>query len=97
MTFQRITDHKTPEGTKQSICLAKEGVQKPIITDQLDLEIPDKYNLQGAKLSVLTQATVYMLLPCSGSNQDYNICIDGTACLIGLRKTDQTEEKAWLT
>jgi ribonuclease HI len=50
--------HSGVEGNEQSDRLAKEGAQKPQ-ADALDLETPDEWNLQGAKLTTLTQALAY--------------------------------------
>ena len=57
-TFQWVKGYDGIEGNKQSNCLAKEGATKPI-PDVLDLNIPDNFNVQGAKILTLTQAIAY--------------------------------------
>jgi hypothetical protein len=46
------------QGNKESDLLAKQGAEKPN-ADDLNLEIPIDFDLQGTKLSTLTQAKVY--------------------------------------
>jgi ribonuclease HI len=57
-TFQWIKGHNGDVGNEESDRLAKEGANK-IEPDALDLDIPKDFDLQGAKLTALTQATAY--------------------------------------
>ncbi|KIK47102.1 hypothetical protein CY34DRAFT_766822 [Suillus luteus UH-Slu-Lm8-n1] len=57
MSFEWIKGHSGQQGNKQADKLAK-GANKPI-ADELDLYVPDDFNLQGAKLSSITQALAY--------------------------------------
>jgi ribonuclease HI len=56
--FQWVKGHEGNLGNEESDRLAKEGAHKDI-PDELDLEIPHNFDLQGAKLSALTQAIAY--------------------------------------
>ena len=53
--FQWVKGHNSVEGNKQSDRLAREGAANPN-PDILDLNIPDNFNVQGAKISSLTQS-----------------------------------------
>jgi len=57
-TFQWIKGHNGTVGNEESDCLAKLGANKQD-PDELDLEIPPEFNIQGAKLATLTQAMAY--------------------------------------
>ena len=57
-TFKWVKGHEGIEGNELSDRLAKEGATKPLL-DKLDLSVPDNFNIQGAKLASLTQATTY--------------------------------------
>ncbi|KAG1856507.1 ribonuclease H-like protein [Suillus tomentosus] len=50
--------HNGDQGNEQADRLALEGVNKPI-EDQIDLSIPNEWNLQGAKLSSVSQSLAY--------------------------------------
>ena len=56
--FEWVKGHSGNEGNEQSDILAKEGASKNE-PDNLSLEIPLEYDLQGAKLSTMTQALAY--------------------------------------
>lgn len=53
-----VKGHSGDEGNEQSDILAKEGAMKNE-PDDLPLEIPIEYDLQGAKLATMTQALAY--------------------------------------
>jgi ribonuclease HI/exonuclease III len=53
-----VKGHNGELGNEESDALAKEGAQKPT-PDDLDLSIPNEFDVQGAKLSALTQAITY--------------------------------------
>jgi hypothetical protein len=53
-----VKGHEGDQGNEESDRLAKEGAEKED-PDHLDWEIPKEFDLQGAKLSALTQATAY--------------------------------------
>ncbi|KAG1761438.1 hypothetical protein EDD22DRAFT_980194 [Suillus occidentalis] len=57
-TFIWVKGHTGQEGNERADTLAKEGADKPQ-PDTLDLSIPDEFNLQGTKLSVISQALAY--------------------------------------
>ena len=57
-TFKWVKGHQGNLGNKESNKLAKEGANKDQ-PDQLNLHVPDKFFMQGAKLSALKQATAY--------------------------------------
>jgi ribonuclease HI len=56
--FKWVKGHDGTLGNEESDRLAKEGANKPE-TDVLPLEIPIEFDLQGAKLATITQATAY--------------------------------------
>ena len=56
--FEWVKGHSGDEGNEQSDALAKEGATKNE-ADNLPLEIPIDYDLQGAKLATMTQALTY--------------------------------------
>jgi len=59
--FQWVKGHNGTRENEESDSLAKEGAEKNE-EDHLDLEIPNEYNLQEAKLATLTQATTYQVI-----------------------------------
>lgn len=74
-----VKGHQGVLGNKESNKLAKEGTSKDI-PDPLSLHIPDKFDLQGAKLEMLTQATAYRgirrnrpRIPCTTTNWNIDL------------------------
>lgn len=66
--FEWVKGHSGDEGNEQSDMLAKEGASKDQ-PDDLPLDIPPEYDLQGAKLATMTQVLAYKAytfetLPC---------------------------------
>ena len=57
-SFQWVKGHSGNEGNEESDGLAKEGANK-IEPDEVDLSIPKDFDLQGAKLSAITQVVAY--------------------------------------
>jgi ribonuclease HI len=57
-TFKWTKGHQGNLGNEESNRLAKEGAEKDT-PDDLDLTISAEYDLQGAKLTAITQATAY--------------------------------------
>ena len=57
-TMQWVKGHNGDPGNKGSNTLAKQGANKRY-PDTLNLEIPEEFDVQGAKLTTLTQATAY--------------------------------------
>jgi ribonuclease HI len=56
--FKWVKGHSGNQGNDESDALAKEGARKDL-QDELDLSIPKEFDIQGAKLSTITQATAY--------------------------------------
>jgi len=56
--FQWVKGHASLQGNEESDRLAKAGAEKQI-PDHLDLTVPQEFDLQGAKLSTLTQSIAY--------------------------------------
>ena len=57
-TFQWIKGHSGDDRNEECDRLAKEGARR-LTPDNLDLEIPKEFNIQGAKLATLTQSSAY--------------------------------------
>jgi ribonuclease HI len=57
-TFKWVKGHNGTLGNEESDALAKEGAQKNAL-DDLALNVPARFNLQGAKLAAMTQAIAY--------------------------------------
>ena len=57
-TMQWVKGHDGNPGNEASDELAKQGANKRF-PDPLNLEIPEEYDIRGAKLPTLTQATTY--------------------------------------
>ena len=56
--FKWVKGHSGEEGNEESDALAKKGAEKET-PDELSLEIPPHFDVQGAKLSKITQAIAY--------------------------------------
>jgi ribonuclease HI len=56
--FKWVKGHNGNHGNDESDALAKRGADKEI-PDELDLTIPMEFDIQGAKMSTLTQSTTY--------------------------------------
>jgi ribonuclease HI len=56
--FKWVKGHAGDQGNEESDRLAKEGAEKTT-QDDLPLEVPIEYDLQGAKLATMTQALAY--------------------------------------
>ena len=57
-SFQWVRGHSGVEGNEESDRLAKDGANKEA-PDELNLDIPKEFDLQGAKLATMTQAKAY--------------------------------------
>ncbi|KAH9986337.1 ribonuclease H-like protein [Russula compacta] len=98
--FTWVKGHNRTQGNEESDRLAKQGEEKDH-PDQLDLSIPDEFNIQGAKLKTLTQAIAYRSIMDSKPNPPRpssaeNIQIAQTA-LTTINGTQETAETVWLS
>ena len=53
-----VKGHNGNQGNEESDALAKRGAKKEM-PDELDLTIPTEFNIQGTKMSTITQAIAY--------------------------------------
>ena len=56
--FTWVKGHSGTQGNEESDKLAKEGALKDV-PEQIDLQIPTEFDLQGAKLATIDQSTAY--------------------------------------
>jgi RNase H len=56
--FKWIKGHNGNQGNEESDALAKQGAEKEA-PDEIDLSIPMEYDIQGTKMSTITQAIAY--------------------------------------
>jgi ribonuclease HI len=57
-TFQWTKGHAGDQGNEEADHLAKDGANKPV-PNNMSLDIPKEFDLQGVKLATLTQAVAY--------------------------------------
>ncbi|KAH9987244.1 hypothetical protein BJV74DRAFT_774225, partial [Russula compacta] len=58
MTFECVKGHSGDLGNDESDCLAKAGAMRQT-PDDMDLDIPKEFDLQGAKLAAINQSVAY--------------------------------------
>jgi hypothetical protein len=96
--FEWVKGHDRSLGNKESDKLAKTGAEKEE-EEELVLDVPAKFNLQGVKLSTITQAIAYRGIcnqtpwqerPSTEQNLQ-QIKLD----LLNLNKTKETSENIW--
>ena len=93
-----VKGHNGETGNEESDRLAKEGTQKAIL-DDLPLDIPPDYDLQGAKLASMTQALAYRGI-CEQNNPPPRLTTMGNleATKIAIRNftlSHETESSIW--
>ena len=98
--FQWVKGHNGVEGNKQSDQLAREGAANPN-PDVLDLNILDNFNVQGAKISSLTQALAYKgilerkpVLICQSSTENIE---QARVAIKRLTGNDETDATIWMS
>ena len=98
-TFRWVKGHDGVEGNEQCDRLAKEGAANPVVSE-LDLSVPNHFNVQGAKLTALTQSIAYkgilemkrtLLRPSSSNN--IQLAREAIERITGNEETDAT---TWL-
>ena len=98
--FKWVKGHDGVKGNEQCDRLAKAGAALPI-PDVLNLDIPDNFNVQGAKLSELTQTTAYRGIrsgrpPYHRPTSLGNILLVREA-IMRYTGTDETDASIWLS
>ena len=78
-TFQWTRGHAGDQGNEAADRLAKEGANKPL-PNNMSLDIPKEFDLQGAKLATLTQAVTYRGIleckpPCTRDTMSRNLSL----------------------
>jgi ribonuclease HI len=93
-TFQWVKGHDGTLGNKESNRLVKQGANKPN-ANELDLEIPIEFDLQGAKLSTITQAKAYRgilerknVTPRNSTTRNLQLTQDAIHLMTGELETD---------
>ena len=99
-TFHWVKGHDSVEGNEQCDRLAKEGTANPV-KNKLDLSIPNNFDVQGAKLTALTQSIVYkgilgmkQTLLCPSSLNNIQLAREAIKHISGNKETDAT---IWLS
>ena len=95
-TFQWTRGHAGNHGNKAADRLAKEGANK-LLPNNMSLDIPKEFDLQGAKLATLTQAVAYRGIlerkpPCTCDTTSRNLSLarESLASYHNELKTDRT-------
>ena len=95
-TFTWVKGHNGTQGNEESDKLAKEGATKEI-PDDIDTSIPVEFDLQGAKLTTIDQATAYQGIrsqrskpPCLDAQGNLQATRDAIERINGTKETDAT-------
>ena len=97
-TFTWVKSHRGNQGNKESDRLAKEGANKQT-PDELDLDVPDGFNIQGVKLRTMTQALAYKGIMekrkrLTRESSEENIK-EAKRAIVTINKTQETAEMIW--
>ena len=91
--------HSRIQGNEESDNLARAGAEKQI-HDELDLSVPDKFNIQGAKLKTISQALMYKGIMEKKDRPTRELSsknVRETVRVIGkVNRTQETEGTVWL-
>jgi ribonuclease HI len=94
--FKWVKGHQGNLGNEESDKLAKEGAEKQA-PDNFPLDIPSKFDLQGAKLATLTQAIAYRgirerkpQITCPLTNRNLNLIRKAIQSFTNELETDET-------
>ncbi|KAI0064250.1 hypothetical protein BV25DRAFT_1800552 [Artomyces pyxidatus] len=60
--FKKVKNPTSATGTRAAAALATTAAASPLDDETIDLTIPPSFNLQGAKLSTIAQATAYQAI-----------------------------------
>ena len=97
-TFTWVKSHRGNQGNEESDRLAKEGANKQT-PDELDLDVPDEFNIQGEKLRTITQALAYrgimekrLRLTREGSEENIG---EARRAIAMINKSQETAETIW--
>jgi len=99
MTFSWIKGHSGTQGNEESDKLAKEGARMEQL-NQIDLQIPQEFDIQGAKLVTLDQSMAYQGIqekrPKPQCNSTRENLLTAKAAIEAINGTKEADKTIWI-